>query len=95
MTEYYIMSMFVVAYMATMWYVLWEDCPANYSNVKDFMRSKYYIFTTFLTVTVIGGLTVLYYDSEDWRYPLIAVVVICINNFIAGKYKKPRAKYKR
>ena len=89
---YYIMTMFVAAYMATMWYVIGDDKPSNYKTVKEFMKSKYYLFTTLLTSTVTGGLVVLYLNLEDWRYPLITFIAICINNFLIGRKKKCRTK---
>ena len=89
---YCIMSVYIVSYMATMWYVMGNDKPSNYKTVKEYMKSKYYLFITFLTSTVNGGLVVLYLYSEDWRYPLAAFIAICINNFLIVRIKKPHTK---
>ena len=89
---YCIMSAYVVSYMATMWHVIGNDKPSNYETVKEHMKSKYYLFTTFLTSTVIGSLVVLYLNSEDWRYPVAAFIAICINNLLIRRYKKRRIK---
>lgn len=89
---YIIMSAYIVSYMVTMWYVMGNDKPSNYKTVKEYMKSKYYLFTTFLTSTVMGVLVVMYLNSEDWRYPLTAFMAICINNFLIGRIKKPHDK---
>ena len=73
---YVITSLFVIAYMGTMWYVELFDGPEGYKPFRGSYWSRHWYFTVILT------------NSEQWLFGVIAFIVMCVNNFFVYRYKK-------
>ena len=84
---YLITSIFVIAYIGTMWYVELFDGPGGYKPFRGSNWSRHWYFVTFLTSLVIACL-VQFVTSERWLFGVIAFVVICTNNFFVYRYKR-------
>ena len=84
---YVITSIFVIAYMGTMWYVELFDGPEGYKPFRGTYWSRHWYFVTILTCLVIACLT-QFITSEQWLFGVIAFVVMCVNNFFVYRNKK-------
>ena len=84
---YLITSLFVIAYMGTMWYVEIFDGPEGYKPFRGSYRSRHWYFNVILTCLVIGCLA-QFINSEQWLFGVIAFVVMCVNNFFVYRSKK-------
>ena len=89
---YIILSAFIIAYITTTWFVVDMDSPSNYTNVKEYMHSKYYICNIINSGLLTGCIVVLYLNTKEWLFPLIAIIVLFINNIILSIIKKSRNK---
>ena len=87
---YVITSIFVIAYMGTMWYVELYDGPEGYKPYRGAYWSRHWYFVTILTSSMMACLVGLFMDSEKRLFPIIAFLVICVNNFFVYRYKKRR-----
>ena len=88
---YLITSIFVIAYMSTMWYVELFDSPESYKPFRGAYWSRHWYFVTILTALVIGCL-VQFVTSGQWLFGVIAFLVMCVNNFFVFRYKKRHSK---
>lgn len=89
---YLITSIFLIAYMGTMWYVELFDGPESYKPYRGAYWSRHWYFVTILTSLVIACLVVLFMNSGQWPFPVIAFMVICANNFFVFRHKKQHSK---
>ena len=87
-----ITSTFIIAYMATIWYVELFDSPESYKPFRGANWSRHWYFITILTSLVIACIVVLYMDSGKWLFPVIAFIVICVNNYFVFRHKKHHFK---
>ena len=86
---YIITSIFVIAYMGTMWYVELFDGPESYKPFRGSHWSRHWYFVTILTSLVIGCL-VQFVTSGQWLFGVIVFAVMCVNNIFVYRYKKRR-----
>lgn len=89
---YLITSTFVLAYIATMWYVELFDGLEGYKIYRGTYWSRHWYFVTILTSLMTACLVGLFMDSEKWLFPVIAFLVICVNNFFVYRHKKRHSK---
>jgi len=85
---YIITFLFLIAYMGTIWYVELFDGPESYKPFKGAYWSRHWYFVTILTSLMTTCLVVLFLNSEKWLFPVIAFLVMCVNNFFVYRYKK-------
>ena len=91
---YIILAAFLISYISTMCLIADMDSPSNYTNVKDYMHSKYYIFINCSTGLLIGCIVALFLNTKEWVSPLIAFIILLINNIILANRKKRHLKNK-
>ena len=89
---YLITTTFVLSYMGTMWYVELFDSPESYKPFRGAYWSRHWYFVTILTALMMACLVGLFMESEKWLFPVIAFLVICVNNFFVYRYKKRHNK---
>lgn len=82
--------MFIITTIVTRWYVAKFDSPSNYATVKDYMHSKYYKFNIFLVSMENSCLIIIYMNSNEWKFPVIAFLFSLVNSFFLSKYNKKR-----
>ena len=88
---YLITSLFVIAYMGTMWYIELFDGPEGYKPFRGSNWSRHWYFTVILTCLVIACL-IQFITSEQWPFGVIAFVVMCVNNLFVYRYKRSRSE---
>ena len=89
---YLITTALVLSYMATMWYVELFDGPEGYKPFRGAYWSRHWYFVTILTSLVMACLIGLFTDSENWLFPLITFLVICVNNYFVYRHKRQHVK---
>ena len=89
---YIITSIFILAYMGTMWYVELFDGPEGYKPYRGAYWSRHWYFVTILTSLVTACLIGLFMDSEKRLFPVIAFLVLCVNNYFVYRYKRRHSK---
>ena len=89
---YLITTALVLSYMATMWYGKLFDGPEGYKPFRGAYWSRHWYFVTILTSLVIACLTGLFMNSENWLFPVIAFLVICVNNYFVYRHKRQHVK---
>ena len=89
---YLITSIFLLAYMGTMWYVELFDGPEGYKPFRGSNWARHWYFVTILTSLVTACLIGLFMDSEKRLFPVIAFLVLCVNNYFVYRYKRRHSK---
>lgn len=89
---YLITSIFLLAYMGTMWYIELFDGPEGYKPFRGSNWARHWYFVTILTSLVTACLIGLFMDSERRLFPVIAFLVLCVNNYFVYRYKRRHSK---
>lgn len=85
---YIILSVFIIAYITITWFVVNMDSPEKYTNVKEYMHSKYYICNVIISSLLVSSIVVFYLTTKEWLFPIIAIIVLFINSILLSIHKR-------